>query len=208
LVGVRRASGGGGGLLTVQGICTEWFERRGRAAFCLRLTVQGICTGWFERRGRAGFCRRLTVQRINTGWFEWCDLAGRRCSLRRSLTMAEGEAWRVVAECKAILPRMNADKNIGAGGWRVGWHFRTSRHRRSCAAKKSCLLVEVPSRRADAGTARGTRAGAQALPRGREGRFGMAGARKGSRGLPLRRGRGFAGRTLNWGNVPRDPSPL
>src|SRR5271157_2323988 len=56
--------------LTVHGINTEWFERRGCAGFCRRLTVQGISTGWFERRGCAGFCRRLTVQGINTEWFE------------------------------------------------------------------------------------------------------------------------------------------
>src|SRR5580658_4898293 len=46
-----------------------------------RLTVQGICTGWFERCGGravrgwdAGGCDsrgRLTVQGINTEWFEW-----------------------------------------------------------------------------------------------------------------------------------------
>jgi hypothetical protein len=47
--------------------------------------------------------------------------------------MAEGEACRVVAEGKVIMPRMNADENPGAGGWGVGGHFRTSRHRRSSA---------------------------------------------------------------------------
>ena len=50
-----------------------------------RLTVQGINTEWFERRGRAGFCRRLTVQGINTGWFERHGWIGRPCPLRRAI---------------------------------------------------------------------------------------------------------------------------
>ena len=72
--------------LTVQGINTGWFERRGRAGFCRRLTVQGISTEWFEQYGRAGFCCRLTVQGINTGWFERCGWAGfcRRVRARRA----------------------------------------------------------------------------------------------------------------------------
>jgi len=62
-----------------------------------RLTVQGINTEWFERRARAGFCLRLTVQGINTGWFERRGGTGRWCPLRRAVGGERGRQVGVAA---------------------------------------------------------------------------------------------------------------
>ena len=62
-----------------------------------RLTVQGIKTEWFERRARVGFCCRLTVQGISTGWFERRGWAGRRCPLRRAVGGERGRQVDLVA---------------------------------------------------------------------------------------------------------------
>jgi hypothetical protein len=99
-IGTRDARRGCAGFcrrLTVQGICTEWFERCGRGGLCRRLTVQGINSGWFERYGRAGLCRRLTVPGINTGRSEPRGWTGCRWPLRRAVGGGSGSQVGLVA---------------------------------------------------------------------------------------------------------------
>jgi hypothetical protein len=87
---------------------------------CARLTVQGICTEWFKRRG-CGFCLRLTVQGINTGWSERRGWTGRRCPLQQAVGGGHGRQIGLVA-VEGNLGSADAEQGeaVAAVGARVG----------------------------------------------------------------------------------------